>query len=175
MFLIAGISGSGKTHTTRALAALDGQWNVVRASGLLADAGRPLRPLSVEDAIQNQWRLMELMRESGLLGHDDVVLDGHVTVETTAGMINIPDEWYDAACLEGIAHVVSDPADIAGRRRSRGLPIWTEAEAEGFQVAERQEAQSQAGRLGLPYLDLPSGNAERLRRWMGEISSAQRR
>lgn len=165
MIFIAGVSASGKTFTLSLLMQRMPGVRIASASRLLADVDRPLRPLTPEQALANQQVLLTELRRQGLAGSEDVFLDGHAMVETTAGALAVPDTWYDAAGFEGFVHIEANPVDIAERRRARDLP-WTPEEARYEQGLEREAVHRQAARLQKPVLDLVAGDIERLIGWL---------
>lgn len=171
MIFVAGVSTSGKTHTLAALAELLPGTIVLSASGLLAGAGRPLRPLTPVQALANQQVLADELERRGT--PRDAILDGHAMVETTEGPLPVPDEWYDMVGLDGFVMVEAAPEVIAERRRIRGLP-WTAEDAWREQEAERAAVHRQAARLRAPALDLPTGDVERLASWLAEVSQGRR-
>jgi adenylate kinase len=170
MIFVAGTSSSGKTYMLSRLAELRPDVVVVSGSRTLAEIGQPTTLLSREQAYDNQWALLNELRARELLGRPGAILDGHATIETTEGLIAIPDEWFDAIHFDGVIHVTADPALIAKRRASCGRPC-TAAEAASLQERERRELVRQANRLGMPYLEISSSDAEAAGSFLGAALS----
>lgn len=151
MIFVVGVSCAGKTHSVARLLELEPSFSRLSASGILHELGRPLRPLTPTEALENQSALADVLLARGLDGGDLVLLDGHATVETTDGPMPVPDGWYDALPFCAIVVIEADPVDIADRRARRGLP-WSEADAMAYQEFERLHASAQARRLSIPFL-----------------------
>ena len=153
MIFVVGVSCAGKTHTVQRLLALEPTFSRVSASGLLRELGRPLRPLTPIEAVENQRVLALELLSRGYAGQDALLLDGHATVETTIGPLPVPDDWYDALGFGAIVLVRAAPADISERRTHRGLP-WSLDQAMRYQAFERSHAAGQAARLSTPFLEV---------------------
>ena len=153
MIFVVGVSCAGKTHTVERLLDLEPALSRVSASGLLRELGRPLRPLTPHEALENQKLLARELVARGYAGRDTVLLDGHATIETTEGPLPVPDDWYDALAFGAILLVRAAPADISERRIRRGLP-WSQDEAMQYQTFERIHAAEQAARLSTPFLEV---------------------
>lgn len=161
MIFVVGVSCAGKTHTVERLLDLEPALSRMSASGLLRELGRPLRPLTPDDALENQRLLKRELAARGYVGRDTVLLDGHATIETTEGPMPVPDDWYDALAFGVILLVRAPPADISERRTRRGLP-WSQDEATQYQNFERIHAAGQAARLSTPFLEVGPADVDGL-------------
>jgi adenylate kinase len=169
MILVAGVSTSGKTYTLAGLRKREPGRLILSASGILGELGRPLRPLTPDQAIANQVALMSELHCRGAGSIKGLLLDGHAMIETTEGSMPIPDWWYNDLALEGLVHIEADAGEIAARRSVRSLP-WTEVEARAEQEAERNAIRHQAARLDIPSLEIPGGDLDGLAHWLRTVS-----
>jgi len=151
VILVAGVSASGKTFTLAALRERMPNMTILSGSGLLTELGRPLRPLTPDQALENQQALLDELKSRRMDTKRGSILDGHAMIETTEGAMAVPNWWYDDLSMEGIVLVEADARDIAARRHARSLP-WTEDEARLEQEAERRAVRHQALRLDVPLL-----------------------
>ncbi|HEX9946874.1 MAG TPA: AAA family ATPase [Allosphingosinicella sp.] len=171
MIFVAGVSSSGKTYMLRRLAERRPDIVVISGSQTLSSLGRPLRALTPEEALGNQWVLLAKLSARDLLAEARAILDGHAIIETTAGPMAIPETWYDAANFAGFVQVEAEPKTLAERRSSRGLP-WTEREAGELQTLERRELLRHSTRLGRPYLAVRSDEVEVVEAWVDRVVSS---
>lgn len=159
MIFLTGVSSSGKTHTLERLVRAAPNFRHVRASAILRSLNRPIVGLTVEAAIANQHALVAELSRLGVLFDKDAVLDGHATVETTSGILSLPDETFDTLVPHAIVHIEAAPNLIAERSALRGEP-WTLAEAVERQWVERAHSKAQAVRLGIPFYQIESGDVD---------------
>jgi adenylate kinase len=173
MIFVVGVSCAGKTYTVGRLLEWLPNFRRVSASGLLAELGRPLRPLSPEEALENQSVLAKALVDKGLADAARVLLDGHATIETTEGPLPVPDGWYDRLGFSAIIFLEASPADVAKRRAGRGLP-WSLEEAARNQEFERAQARYQAERLGLQLFEVGPSDVDRLAARLEALVSSKR-
>lgn len=168
MIFVGGISSSGKTHLLSLCKSLRPSLIILSGSGILREAGRPLRPLTPQLAEENQWVLLQSLRDRGILSTAGAILDGHATIETTEGARAVPDAWYDQARISGMLHVEALPEEIAARRANRGLS-WTAKEAAALQVEERTVMNAQASRLDCPFSTVSSSDPNAMLMWIDRV------
>lgn len=161
MIFLAGISATGKTRAASRLAATC-DFIHLRASQLLAAAGRPISHLTKSQAMENQRELLRIIEP--LSNGKNVLFDGHATVDTNEGPMEIPDWFFDEANLQKVICLVDDPTNIAERWVKRGGKAATPSEIEVAQDMEVSTARRQAQRLGIPFLELGGHDYPALRR-----------
>ena len=169
MILVAGVSTSGKTYSLEGLRKREPGRLILSASSILGELGRPLRPLTPDQAIANQMALMSELHRRGASLIKGLLLDGHAMIETTEGSMPVPDWWYDDIAMEGLVHIEADAGEIAARRSARSLP-WTEVEARKEQEAERNAIRRQAARLDIPSLEIPGDDLDGFAHWLRTVS-----
>lgn len=171
MIFVAGVSGSGKTYMLRRLAERRPDILVVSGSRTLSSLGRPLQALTFEEALDNQWVLLEALAARNLIGKALAMLDGHALIETSTGPMTIPDSWYDTAGFTGFIHVEAAPATVARRRAGRSRSR-TERDIAELQSLERSELLRQSERMARPYLAARSDEAEAIEAWLERVISS---
>jgi adenylate kinase len=164
MIFLAGISATGKTRAASQLAA-SGKFIHVRASQLLVKAGCPIAQLTKAQAVQNQKKLLEILDVRPR--NSKVVLDGHATIETVEGMIDVPDWFFDQANVQKIICLVDSPENIVERRRIRGDSA-NRKDVNDAQQREAFAAKRQAERLRVDYREITAGDSEAFRRAIAE-------
>lgn len=161
MIFVGGVSCAGKTHTVERLLRRLPDFSRISASGVLAELGRPLRPLSPVEAMDNQTALATALIERGLVADRRALLDGHLTIETTRGPLPVPDRWFDDLAFDAIVLVQASTEDVVRRRAERGLP-WSREEAAENQELERREAERQARRLTIELIEVTPSEVDAL-------------
>jgi adenylate kinase len=163
MILVTGVSSSGKTHTLERLVHAKPRFRHIRASEILRSLDRPTIGLTIESALANQRVLAAELYRLGLQADEDAMLDGHATVETTTGILPLPDETFERLAPQAIVHIEADPVSIAERSALRGQP-YSPREVANRQKLEREHARTQASRLGIPFHEVASGDVDALLR-----------
>jgi adenylate kinase len=100
-----------------------------------------------------------------------VLFDGHAILETSEGVLPLPSEVFNALSPLGMVAVFEDAVVLSERRRAGELTAEPENLA-AMQDFEIQHASAQAERLGIPFLMLQSGDAERLVRFAEDLLHA---
>ena len=156
MIFVAGISRSGKSSTIEALAKTRG-FTYLKASSMLRSAGRPLGPLSIVEAAENQRTLIELLKSDAPAGNSTTILDGHAMIETTDGTFPVPDILFDQLDLIKMICIVNDPAVIKRGRAESGWSFDLQ-EIIRLQEIEQECASTQAIRLHIPFYKINAHN-----------------
>ena len=129
-----------------------------QCSKILEERGRPIRNLTLEEAIENQAVLhRELLSRKLTTSHH--ILDGHMTIETSSELYTIPDWFFEAMRLEHVICILDAPSSIAMRLRQKGILSPTHA-VEAHQRFERDTAMARAASLGCPYTELAARDLE---------------
>jgi adenylate kinase len=149
MIFVAGISRSGKSSTIEAFAKTRG-FTHIKASAMLRNAGRPLGPLSIVEAAENQLALIDLLKNDADTENSTAILDGHAMIETTDGAFPVPDILFDQLNLIKMICIINDPAVIKKSRVESGWRFDLQ-EIIRLQEIEQECASAQALRLNIPF------------------------
>lgn len=151
-----GISGVGKSHLGRRIAAARPDVLHLVASALLKDAhqatGEALRTASADAVTSNQNVLADMVNQVATRRpHDAIVLDAHSVIDNDAGLVPVPYEAIEPIGLSAFLFLRDDPAAIVERRRdpSRRRPNRS--------VAELATQQELAQKLCADYARLSKG------------------
>ena len=166
MILVTGISRAGKTSTISALTALRPEWRHTLASKVLRDLGRPLYDLDEQSAEENQKSLAIELARRGIIADPMAILDGHAVLELRSTFHPISNHAFDALRPAGIAVVYDDVVEIMLRRQSADRKALSLEEIHAFQCSELSHSKYQSTRLGVPCIEVKSGQVERLLDWM---------
>ena len=157
MIFVSGLSKSGKTYTVKLAGLRDHRLVHVKASAILKASNRPLTSLTSEDVLENQRVLISALKDfrapPGCLG----ILDGHTIVETDTGTMVLPDWVFDELGILAFVLVADDLSSIVHRRAGTGLAIDL-PEICARQELERRQAEHQARRLGVTFVEIKSGD-----------------
>lgn len=169
MILVTGISGVGKSYTVERVVAAAAGLEHVRASELLARAGRPVSFPTPSEMEENQRILCQLLTERDSAAGGGLVLDGHAILETRDGPRPTPSWIFDAVPISAFLCVQDDPEVVAIRREAKhGRQEVTRVRA--LQEAEETYSRNQANRLGVPFHVVRSGDVEGFRALVKPLS-----
>ena len=112
--------------------------------------------------MENQKILLAAIKER-IHNTENVIFDAHVTLETTEGLIQVPDWFFDSLEIDKLICMVDDPAKIARRRIERGDKTRVN-EIEAAQNYEILNARRQAERLSVPYWEAAGRDEAALRK-----------
>lgn len=161
IFLIAGLSGIGKSSLIKA-AASSSEGLVQLSAGQLISEKRSkipydkLRQLSDNEILQNQYLLVSSFKEklkSIPLGYF-ILIDVHFVVETGKGTIKIPFDIIQGLRPTTIIHLAENPITILNRRSKdllRDRPSIPEIDIFNHQKDSILLARSYADRLNTPF------------------------
>jgi adenylate kinase len=170
LVFVGGISGVGKTTLlTRFTRSHDGV-TLVSAGELIRQATGSRDRVPVNDPVlveQYQALLVSEFRRRAAEQRDVILMDGHYTIATAAGVVTVPVAVFRALAPQALVLLSSEPAEVTSRRLSlhRGDPATVVEELE----AERAHALRCAQALRLTLHELTGDMAER------ELSDLTRR
>jgi adenylate kinase len=154
---VCGLSKSGKSSLIESARKNFPSFRHLRASRLLREAGRPTAPIPSSEVPKNQKVLIERVKLELAMGANDIILDGHLLIETIEGPLPIPLECLDALPFHAIFMVVADPAEIEKRRSGTPAQISSEEAARRIDM-EYAEAQKLAAYRCIAFAKIQSGN-----------------
>jgi adenylate kinase len=160
--LICGLSGSGKSSMIAALKSKDSPIHHVRASKLLSDAGKPIKNISMEDAIMNQDALAKLLPKELATDAPLVIIDGHLLVETGAGPYLLSDNALNNLRIDGVIFVAAAP-ELLSHRRQGTLMEASQESLSHLMHLEDMRARKFAETRGIRYARIDSGDIEALK------------
>jgi adenylate kinase len=161
---LSGLSGVGKTTTARAFAARHAQFKHIIASRLISRAGARTQPSDSADVKRNQQVLLrEFAQIRRSFPNYDILLDGHMVIETTRGEEIVGDEVIDELAATHFIAVIDDPRRIYSTRQL-GLSeaFLSLGKLERLQDLEIVTTRRQAERRECPFFAVQSGEVEAL-------------
>ncbi len=172
LILACGLSMSGKTATIEAANTSGGKFFIhLKASELLARAGRPIADLRAGDVTENQLALVQKI--SGVIKHmtAPIVLDGHLLIETVDGPQLVPEAILDPLPIIGVIAIESFPSDIVARRRELGITATADDIAD-LATLESVQANRLARRQKAEFSMIRSGDTDALRSFVSRLVPA---
>lgn len=146
--MVVGLSGVGKTSLIQSL---PDNWEKIRSSKLLENAGLPLFLLSKKQFDTNQGALKAILQKYSS-SKGTVILDGHLVIESSDKIFDISEAWFDGLTMRGIICITDAPTRIAERRN----PIFSK-DLSFIQAAQKREvanARQVGRRLNIPIVEL---------------------
>lgn len=159
MIVVTGLSKSGKTKTIESSRPALPAFCLIKASTLLIEAGRKIRELTHSEAAENQRILLDILLQA--FAEHKCILDGHGLIETKEGAYLVPPWFFQSLPIDGIVQIIVDTATLAARRAGTELEQRPEMLFE-FQDLEFRHCTEQAGKLGLPFQRISSGDRQSL-------------
>jgi adenylate kinase len=169
IIFVCGLSEAGKSTLIANSSAATFGFECVRASNLLAAAGRPTRGLRKEDVLDNQQLVISALSNIVTARPGPLLVDGHLLVETLDGPQLVPEQYFEAIPIRLVVAVEADPSEIAARRRGSEIPLEIE-EAKDRMLLEHVQARRLARFKGAKFRAIPSGNLEEFRELLQETN-----
>lgn len=154
---VCGLSGIGKSSLIEHAVTDRPSIRHVRASDLLASAGKPIRNLRATDVLENQPAFIELATAE-IRKSTHVLIDGHLLIESLDGPISLPDNCLDTLQIDAVIIVTADAEKLLNRRENAGLGTISKEEIEKLMAIESENAQRLAHRRGVEFVKIKSGD-----------------
>jgi len=167
---MCGLSKSGKTSTIEACDLASTGFIHVRASTLLKDDGRPIASLRASDVFLNQEALVRTLTDAPYRGRD-ILLDGHLLIETADGPQLVPDSCLEPLPLGVVILFQAQAEQVAQRRAGTASAILPE-EARRLMALEAVQAERVALRRRVPFLCAGPGDAQLLKNTLTQLRQA---
>jgi adenylate kinase len=113
--IVCGLSGSGKSHLLDELDVEALGFIKIKASDILKSGNMPTTQLNINSVIINQRYLLSMIGKSDIQ-NANVLLDGHLLIETSEGPALVPDSFVLGLPVAAILNIVADPVEILRRR-----------------------------------------------------------
>jgi adenylate kinase len=140
---------------------------LLRASALLQAAGRPISRLRATDVLSNQTTFVAAVIKR-MRTAENLLIDGHLIVETIDGPQLVPETCLDPLPLAGIIVIEAHPSEVVIRREGTDLAISVE-EAIDRMALERIQAQRLARRKGVRCTVVKCGDVANFRDALQQI------
>ncbi|MBR2681398.1 MAG: AAA family ATPase [Exiguobacterium sp.] len=165
---ICGLSGIGKSSLIEYVVTNFPNVRHVRASDLLASAGKPIRNLRTSDVLHNQLAFVKLAAAE-IRRSTHVLIDGHLLIESLDGPISLPDNCLDALQIDGVIIVTADAEQLFSRRVTAGLCTASINELAELMSTELENAKRLAQRRRVGFATIQSGDRENFIAQLGEM------
>ena len=158
---VCGLSRSGKSHMLEAVLVNCTGVQHLRASELLRASGRPTALISAADALLNQEVFIAAAKAAIERTSDNIIIDGHLMIESADGPQLVPETCFDALPLVGMVVIEAPPTEIV-RRHVEIEPALTADEAADRMELERIHARRIARRRNIGFAAVESGDVDHL-------------
>ena len=164
---VCGPSGSGKTTTIERAGLAELGVEIIRASHVLRDLGRPVTNLTGSESLENQAVLFEWLATQ-MRGSGKFVLDGHLLILTDDGPQLVPEALIRQVPFDGFLMIYDEPQKLLGRAQDKSIDISL-TEMNRLLSEEEQYARQMAERSGAKFEKIASLDTAHLRRALGDV------
>jgi adenylate kinase len=171
IIFVCGLSHSGKTTTIEAADVASIGFRHLRASAVLNSRNRPTLPLRASEVIPNQLVLVESILKDLAEVPGNVVLDGHLLIETVDGPQLVPEAHLDPLPISATILIQATPDEVVRRRLQTPLAISSE-EASDFMKLEAIQARRFARRRAVKLFEVQAGEFKLVRQFLSRSLSA---
>lgn len=161
IIFVCGLSKTGKSSMIQAVTS-GTKFHYLRASELLEKSGRPTLGLKADEVEENQKVFVQAALDR-IRGTDhDVIIDGHLLLETVDGPQRLRTALLRTLPLDGIIMIYTPPQEVARRRSGTDIEITAE-DARKYEAMERQVAIKLAEERKIPFFEIQSGELDDFR------------